>query len=230
MEKTNLEIYRPFGPSIGRCILPKELVNDFNNDCDDIVKNNKTKERDWSQYLVGNVKQELLISPKTFTKWSKFFEEVISKYFRYHLVGENLKRLRYKSGWYVRQFAGDFNPSHFHGDCHLSCVGYLKLPDGIEEEWKNEDKYHPDKHHHPSSGYIEMTYGQTHQFSENVLKMRPTVGDYYLFPWWMYHCVYPFRSKGERRSFSFNVYGDTEVSAEAKARKQEKDIKSRLII
>ena len=84
----------------------------------------------------------------------------------------------------------------------MSCVGYLKLPDDIEKEWAKEDN-----DHYPSAGSIEMQFGQVHLFSNNTVRIRPKVGDYYIFPWWMYHMVYPFRSKGERRSFSFNVYG-----------------------
>ena len=53
-----------------------------------------------------------------------------------------------------------------------------------------------------------MQYGQVQLFSNNAVRMRPKVGDYYIFPWWMYHMVYPFKTKGERRSFSFNVYGE----------------------
>ena len=33
-----LQTYFPFGPPIGYAELPKELVNDFNKGCDDIVK------------------------------------------------------------------------------------------------------------------------------------------------------------------------------------------------
>ena len=41
------------------------------------------------------------------------------------------------SGWYVRQYAGDFNPAHYHTGCQISCLGYLKLPDDINEYWES---------------------------------------------------------------------------------------------
>ena len=50
-----------------------------------------------------------------------------------------------------------------------------------------------------------MSCGETHLFSENSFSAKPTIGDYYIFPWYLYHMVYPFRTKGERRSFSFNI-------------------------
>ena len=52
---------RPFGPSIGHATLPQELVNDFNEEMD------KAEGVDWSHNLVGNVSQELQISPEVLT-------------------------------------------------------------------------------------------------------------------------------------------------------------------
>ena len=34
--------------------------------------------------------------------------------------------------------------------------------------------------------------------------VKPRVGDFYVFPAELFHCVYPFKTKGERRSFSVN--------------------------
>ena len=48
------------------------------------------------------------------------------------------------------------------------------------------------------------------------MKVKPKVGDFYMFPSWLDHQVYPFRSKykkpdvkGERRSFSLNIVYQT---------------------
>jgi|TARA_R110000744_G_C19067784_1_gene529732 uncharacterized protein (TIGR02466 family) len=196
----NLKIYKPFGPSIGYCKLPKELIDDYNQDCEDILKKKLTVERDYSDQLVGNVKQELLITPKVFAKWAYLFQNIVQTYINEFTKSKDLKELQFKAGWYVRTFNGDFNPYHYHSDCKLSCVGYLSLPKGIDKEWEQEDK-----DHNPSAGYIEMSYGETHLFSENSFSAKPTIGDYYIFPWYLYHMVYPFRTKGERRSFSFNI-------------------------
>ena len=35
--------------------------------------------------------------------------------------------------------------------------------------------------------------------------VKPQVGDFYVFPSQLFHCVYPFYTKGERRSFSMNM-------------------------
>jgi len=104
------------------------------------------------------------------------------------------------SGWYVRSFGGDFNPYHYHTGCNISCVGYLKMPDDINEYWEKEDK-----DHNPFGGYIDFRYGSIGLNCPNNIKLKPQVGDFYVFPSQLFHCVYPFYTKGERRSFSMNM-------------------------
>ena len=144
-ENKELKIYRPFGPSIGHCKLPQELIDDFNKDCDDIVGDKeKSKLHDFSDDLVGNVKQELTISSEVFEKWVPYFQKLVNTYIGSHPDNakemSSIKQMIFKSGWYVRSFQGDFNPAHFHTNCHMSCVGYLSLPKGIQKEWDREDK------------------------------------------------------------------------------------------
>jgi len=207
-KNNNIEFFvqRPFGPSIGCCKLPQDLVDDFNKDCDTVIKSEKeSKARDVSHELAGNVKQQLSIDKEVFAKWAPLFMKLINKYLKAHPQERDLpKSLKttFTAAWYVRSFAGDFNPAHYHSNCHLSCVGYLALPEGIKKEWAEEDKQHVNA---SSAGAIEIQYGESHLFSKNVVRIRPKVGDYYLFPWWMAHMVYPFRAKGERRSFAFNI-------------------------
>ena len=133
-DNKELKIYRPFGPSIGHCKLPQELIDDFNKDCEHLMDHEvKKKTHDFSDELVGNVKQELIISPETFAKWGTYFGKLMDAYIAAHPENhKELQKIVFKSGWYVRTFAGDFNPAHYNTNCHMSCVGYLKLPDDIE--------------------------------------------------------------------------------------------------
>ena len=43
-------------------------------------------------------------------------------------------------------------------------------------------------------------------FANHSYLVKPQIGDLYLFPSHLAHQVYPFRSKGERRSMSFNIH------------------------
>ena len=48
--------------------------------------------------------------------------------------------------------------------------------------------------------------GSSTTLTHNLLKLKPKVGDFYIFPSHLYHTVYPFKTDGnsERRSVSFN--------------------------
>ena len=48
--------------------------------------------------------------------------------------------------------------------------------------------------------------------SNSVFKIVPKVGDFYLFPHYLMHTVYPFKETDEeRRSISFNAYIDQDI-------------------
>ncbi len=215
-EKVKIELSSPFGPTILKAKLPEELIKDLNTDCDEIVAK-KRKQVDWSHQLAGRVKEEWHITKDTLSKYYGWVGAVTSRYLfpDDKMYAENKDKIKVgiASGWYVRQFSGEFNPYHFHTGCQISCIGYLKMPEDINEYWKEEDK-----DHNPFGGYVDFRYGTIGLNCPNNVKFKPQVGDFYMFPNWLDHSVYPFKSKyinyepqGERRSFSLNiVFGNNE--------------------
>ena len=218
-----LQIYFPFGPPIGYAELPKELVNDFNKGCDDIVKDKElTKSSDHSHALVGQVEQELVIPEDIINKWGKWLGTQVriylAGYFNQLYIPEqniisveksaalqkiNGVQINVLSAWYIRSFAGDYNPVHTHMNCHLTCVGYLKVPDLSKERKKegSNQKYSP-------GGALEVVspIGVSYSLFENDrIGFVQKVGNWYLFPANIRHSVYPFKCDGERRSFSINM-------------------------
>ena len=208
--KTIIDIIRPFGPSILKCKLPEDIIKDLNQDCLDI-SNKKKEKRDWSDQLAGRVEEEYHISQDVLIKHANWFNAVTGRYLfpddkDYQEQKDNFK-VGIASGWFVRQYSGDFNPYHYHTGCNISCIGYLKLPEDINEYWEKEDK-----DHNPFGGYLDFRYGTIGLNCPNNSKVKPEVGDFYMFPNWLDHQVYPFKSKysspdekGERRSFSLNI-------------------------
>jgi hypothetical protein len=193
----------PFSPVIGYKKLSPSFVEKLNNSMND-------KLEDWSDNLVGKVKQELKFDDDII---NFFIEEMKDFIMRYQLNTEvytSMGRagldpnsnygISTTSGWFIRQFEGEYNPVHVHPDSMVSCVGYLKLPEGIEEEW--EEDY---KDHHPSHGHIQFFHGSSLPYSSTNFMFKPQVGDFIIFPAHMFHTVYPFKTKGERRSFSVNL-------------------------
>ena len=217
----SLKTYFPFGPPIGHATLPDELVDDLNKGCDDIIKNEElSKSQDWSHQLVGQVEQELLIPKYIINKWGNWFGTQVRAYVRGYLdqfaIPEqtifassieqtyqaiNIMKTSFLSAWYIRSFAGDFNPVHTHMGCELTCVGFLKVPDLSEEPKKKTPIFH---------GALEiLSYSGNSSFFENDrIGFYPKVGNWYLFPANIRHLVYPFRCDGERRSFSINMNTD----------------------
>ena len=218
-----LQTYYPFGPPIGYAKLPKELVNDFNKGCDDIVKDEElSKSEDWSHNLVGQVEQEIAIPTDILNKWGDWFHDqiklYIGEYFNQLYIPEqnmidvdrnitslaiNKMQIEVVAAWFVRSFAGDFNPIHTHTDCQLTCVGYLKVPDLSKERKKEGSKSGP-----APGGNLEIlsSVGVINSAFENDrYSFTPKVGNWYLFPANIRHSVYPFKCDGERRSFSINM-------------------------
>jgi len=209
-EKEVVEFVKPFGPMILKVKVPDDILNDLNQDCLDIADKKKEK-IDWSDQLAGRVEEEYHITKDLLIKHAVWFNAVTSRYLFPDEKAFKENKGRFKvgisSGWYVRSFDGDFNPTHFHTGCQISSLGFLKLPDDIEEYWKEEDK-----DHNPFGGYTDFRYGTIGLNCPNNMKVKPKVGEFYMFPNWLDHCVYPFRSKykkpdikGERRSFSLNI-------------------------
>ena len=193
----------PFSPVIGYKKLSPSFVEKLNNSMND-------KLEDWSDNLVGKVKQELKFDDDII---NFFIEEMKDFIMRYQLNTEvytSMGRagldpnsnygISTTSGWFIRQFEGEYNPVHVHPDSMVSCVGYLKLPEGIEDEW--EEDY---KDHHTSHGHIQFFHGSSLPYSSTNFMFKPQVGDFIIFPAHMFHTVYPFKTKGERRSFSVNL-------------------------
>ena len=114
---------------------------------------------------------------------------------------KNVKDIKIKSLWIVRQFKGEYNPIHYHqGD--LSGVGYLKLPKNfsINRNVKNKKIR--------TNGTIDFINGQKAFLNKSIFNFVPKVGNLIIFPNYLMHSVYAFNSENpnaERISFSFNA-------------------------
>ena len=194
------DIYQPFGPSILKTKIPDLYVDALNKQVDKVLKDKKlSKERDWSHNLAGNVKKEISIDHIAIKTFPEFLATISQEYAKNVLPDYLPKGTKVSFRvWAVSQVAGDFNPMHIH-DSNLSGVCFLKVPPGYEEEYKKED-------HHPTAGCLEFLGSIPNHFARHSFLVKPEVGDFYIFPSWLTHQVYPFRSEGERRSMAFNVH------------------------
>jgi hypothetical protein len=204
-EDISYDIYQPFGPSILKVKMPQSYVNLFNAEADKILYDEElSKKYDWSHNLAGNVKKEVAIDHNKIKGFPEFMVTMSDQYLTKVLPEWTTDAKVSFRVWVVSQYAGDFNPVHIH-DANLSGVAFLKVPAGFDKEYAAED-------HHPTAGCLEFLGSIPNHFARHSYTVKPEVGDFYLFPSWLAHQVYPFRCEGERRSMAFNVHFSTKDS------------------
>ena len=205
-DKPQIQISKPFGPTIAKVKIPIELIDSLNNYVDKtIADEKKTKELDHGSKLAGNVKQEFILE-QAFLESSgflKFLGLSVANWIKFS-TRQEIKEFNVLSSWIVRQFKDEYNPVHWHTG-HVSGVGYLKVPKSMGNT-KQENKKNN------TNGQLELIHGSKMFLCDSTLKISPKVGDFYFFPNYMMHGVYPFSDTNEeRRSISFNADIDNNI-------------------
>ena len=207
--KEDLEVLRPFGPTIAKIKMPQDLVDKLNEYTESILGDeNKQDKLNYGDKLAGNVKQEFVIEPDYSQKigWGKFLAESVSDWI-YKTNKRKITKFNLKDSWIVRQFKNEYNPSHWHTG-HVSGVGYLKVPKTFGETSQNNKTVN-------NNGKLEMIHGSKAFLCKPTFRVTPRVGDFYFFPHYLMHAVYPFfNSDEERRSVSFNADVNHDIFSE----------------
>jgi hypothetical protein len=206
-ENLTISMIKPFGPSIVKVKLPELIVSQMNEYVDNILGDgDKLKELDHATQLAGNVSQEILLETEFMRKinWKGFIASVCKEWLK-KANGKELKDIAIIKSWVVRQFEHEYNPVHHHAG-HISGVGYLKVPQHMGGSF-NKDKARN------SNGNLVFIHGSANLFSNATFTIKPEAGDFYMFPNYLQHAVYPFSGTDEeRRSVSFNAILDPEAA------------------
>ena len=196
----NFEVLKPFGPSIVKIKMPSTMIDEMNNYVDLVIQDDqKSKMLDQGSKLIGKVRQEFLLEVEFMKKikWAEFLSSFVSRWVNEELK-KKIKHFQLIESWIVRQFQNDYNPVHWHtGD--ISGVGYLKVPSYLGDSSQSNKKTN-------ENGKLQLIFGSPNLFSKSTFLIKPEEGDFYLFPNYLMHTVYPFSgSQEERRSVSFNA-------------------------
>ena len=201
-----MKVIRPFGPSIAKVSIPENLIKKLNDYLDQIISNDeKIRLQDHGSKLAGNVSQEFKLE-KDFINSSglKNFLSQNAKEWIKQTVNKEINKFDIIESWIVRQFENEYNPLHSHSG-HISGVGYLKVPDNFGETVQKNKSGN-------FNGHLQLVHGTKMFLSPVMLNIEPKVGDFYFFPNYLMHAVYPFKNKSaERRSISFNALIDQEI-------------------
>jgi len=198
---------RVLGPAVLRVKIPDEIVKKLNEYIDSIIKDkSKLKELNYGEALVGDVTEEFLLEIE-FVKssgWLDFLGNCAKIYTELN-EGKKITKFNLLKTWVVRQFQNEYNPTHWHGG-HISGAGFLKVPKvlGDSVQQKKQKKYR--------GGNLQLIHGSRMFTCPSTYNIVPEVGDFYVFPNYLMHTVFPFKdSDEERRSVSFNAVIDEEI-------------------
>jgi|TARA_Y200000002_G_scaffold262307_1_gene217743 uncharacterized protein (TIGR02466 family) len=205
--KPSMRILKPFGPSVLQMTIPDETLKKLNQYVDEIVNDkDKSKQLDHGSDLAGNVNQEFFLETEFMKniKWAEFLASACTEWVK-HEQNKQLNKFQITKSWIVRQFKHEYNPIHWHSG-HISGVGYLKVPNTFGNTYQ-ENKTN-------NNGKLVLVHGSRNLFSQSTFIIKPKVGDFYLFPSYLMHTVYPFYDTDEeRRSISFNARLDENASS-----------------
>ena len=207
MNDKDYKIFSPFGPSICKVKIPKNLQDELNKYVEEVIKNKKkAKELDHGKNLAGNVNQEIKLEENYMTKigWDKFLARSVGNWINAY-NGKKISSFKLVSSWIVRQFKNEYNPTHWHGG-HISGAGFLKVPKNLGKHSQNK------KTKLYRGGNLQLIHGARMFLCHSTLDIVPEVGDFYFFPNYLMHTVFPFKDTNEeRRSISFNAEIDDEI-------------------
>ena len=98
-----MKIIKPFGPTLAKVKIPKNIINKINLEVDKIINSKKlTKKNDYSKRVVGQVYQEIRLPDKFTNNVIKKFQKFLMTDNQKNVLGENLEdcSLDPLTGWY----------------------------------------------------------------------------------------------------------------------------------
>jgi len=128
----------------------------------------------------------------------QWIDKVMDHYLNFNKITGYKKSLN--SIWVNQMFQHEYNPVHVHqGSLYtgLSSVMILKLPESFGVEYSSE--------HNPMNGKLQIMGSVSGQFATCDYSPNIKERDFYIFPYDVRHCVYPFNGPGYRRTLSANM-------------------------
>ena len=188
------------GQSILRYQVPLEIFQSINS----LYKNNKDSLNPANKQLVGKIENEhsLYYGGQDESKMKKhdrlplvvknYFIESFHHYLQWNKIREY--ELHLNSIWVNEMKANEYNPVHIHRGMlftGLSSVMILSLPSTYGKEYSNDEV--------PQNGKLQILGSASGQFAKIDYQPNLNVRDFFIFPYDMRHCVYPFNSTNETR-------------------------------
>ena len=188
------------GQSILRYKVPLDIFKTINL----LYERNRSTLNPANKQLVGKIQNEhsLFYGGKDESKMKnhnkltsdvlKYFMDMFRHYLNWNKIREY--ELHLNSIWVNQMKEHEYNPVHIHRGTlftGLSSVMILSLPSTYGKEYSNEEV--------PQNGKLQILGSASGQFAKIDFQPSLTVRDFFIFPYDMRHCVYPFNSTNETR-------------------------------
>jgi len=189
----------------GPCVLKTKIDQ---NTQDLLLKEGEASKEDASPELAGVLNNQFHYRDKH--KFDQFFASVFNLYAYAYSKWKTTKKAKpptfyLEKLWINFQGPNEFNPPHSHSGA-LSFVIFLKIPMKLRTE--NQDY----KGLSAGPGGITFLYGDVEEYCITAQSLLPEEGDMFVFPAWIKHWVYPFKSDCTRISVSGNVLDSVKLN------------------
>ena len=194
------------GQSVLKYQVPLEIYHIINS----IYENKYSQLKPANKQLVGKIEKEHSLFydgqdtekmirhnhlPKNVLMW--FFEK-----FKHYLDWNNIKgyHAHFNSVWVNQMCEHEYNPVHVHqGSLYtgLSSVMILKLPKSFGVDYSASEM--------PQNCRLQILGYSSGQFAKIDYQPDIKERDFFIFPYDMRHCVYPFNGPGWRRTLAANM-------------------------
>ena len=174
----------------------ESIINIYNSNSNKLIKANNQlagKIEDEKSLYYDGQNEEIMKKhnylPINITSW--FYDM-----FRHYLYTNHVKeyQLHLNSIWINQMKENEYNPIHVHlGTSYtgLSSVMILKQPSTTGVEYSASES--------PQNGKLQFLGASNGQFARVDYQPPAQVRDFYIFPYDMRHCVYPFNSTKDTR-------------------------------
>ena len=189
---------------LGQSILRYEVPLDIFSTINSLYERNRSTLDPANKQLVGKIQNEhsLFYGGKDESKMknhNKLTQDVIKYFmdmFRHYLNWNKIREydLHLNSIWVNEMKEHEYNPVHIHRGTlftGLSSVMILSLPSTYGKEYSNDEV--------PQNGKLQILGSASGQFAKIDFQPSLKVRDFFIFPYDMRHCVYPFNSTNETR-------------------------------
>ena len=195
---------------LGQSILKYEVPLEIYHTINSVYENKYSELKPANKQLVGKIEKEHSLfydgeDNDKMTRHNYLTKNVLMWFesmFRHYLEWNKIRgyHTHFNSVWVNQMFEHEYNPVHVHqGSLYtgLSSVMILKLPKSFGVEYSASEA--------PQNGRLQILGSSSGQFANVDYQPDIKERDFFIFPYDMRHCVYPFNGPGWRRTLAANM-------------------------